>query len=169
MGKRVYFTVLSVSTVWFFFAMLIPLLNFAGGFWTGISDFGYYFYSNTCHQIESRSFHIFGSKMAVCSRCISVYAGFFVASAVYPFLKNINSRNMPPLIILLLAAGLLFADAVMDYFDILANSFLTRSITGLLAGLALPFYIIPGFVNFFEEMKEFYNRKKPGKEIKKRL
>ncbi len=67
---------------------------------------------------------------------------------------------MPALWILISAAGLLGADAILDYAGVYKNTFLTRSITGGITGFILPFYIIPGFINLFNELYEYFNRKK---------
>jgi uncharacterized membrane protein len=31
--------------------------------------------SRICHQIPARSFHVFGSQLPVCGRCLGIYAG----------------------------------------------------------------------------------------------
>jgi hypothetical protein len=67
---------------------------------------------------------------------------------------------MPAIWILLLTAGLLAVDAILDFTGVLTNTFLTRSITGGMTGFVLPFYLIPGFLYFFIEISEYFNRKK---------
>ncbi|MCX6161614.1 MAG: DUF2085 domain-containing protein [Ignavibacteriae bacterium] len=160
MSKIVYFTVLLASLLWTVFAVFTPYLESQDGLPGRIGEFGYIFFSSTCHQLDDRSYHLFGGKIAVCARCISVYTGFTFAAIIYPFIKKTDNQKIPALWILISAAGLLFADAILDYAGVFKNTFLTRSITGGITGFILPFYIIPGFVNLFSELSEYFNRKK---------
>jgi hypothetical protein len=58
----------------FFYDLLFTLPPFLLHF--GISaDLIYRFFQPVCHEMDARSFHIFGYKLAVCSRCASIYYG----------------------------------------------------------------------------------------------
>jgi len=81
-----------------------------------------------------------------------VYTGFLLGVVVYPFLKGLGNNKLPSVWILLLFALLLFLDAILDYLGILKNTFFSRSVTGSLIGILLPFYLIPGTVNFANEI-----------------
>ncbi|MBE2256299.1 MAG: DUF2085 domain-containing protein [Ignavibacteria bacterium] len=131
-----------------------------GSILNSISQGLYTFFSTTCHQEESRSFHIFGEMFAVCSRCFILYAGFLAGVIVYPFFKKLDNTTLPHVWMLLSAAGLMLADVLLDISGIHKNTFLTRSITGFLLGVVLPFYLIPGFTMVYLELKNFKNYKK---------
>lgn len=45
-----------------------------------------------------------------------------------------------------------FLDALFDILGIVNNSFISRSVTGALIGFVLPFYLIPGTINFLYEI-----------------
>ncbi len=141
-----------MSFVWTAFIFLVPVFDKIGGFFAEIADFGYIFYSKTCHQIDERSFFIFGNKVAVCSRCSSSYVAFLFSVILYPFIRGIDSRKMPSLFLLFTALFLLAADVFLDISGIISNTFVSRMITGGFIGFVLPFYLIPGSVNFFGEI-----------------
>jgi uncharacterized membrane protein len=152
LNKKIYFIFLAVSFVWTAFIFLIPVFAGMGGIFAKIADFGYIFYSTTCHQLDERSFFIFGNKLAVCSRCSSSYAAFLLSVILYPFIKGLNNRNLPMLWILMIALVLLSADVFLDVFDVMSNTFVSRMITGGITGFVLPFYLIPGAMNFSDEI-----------------
>jgi uncharacterized membrane protein len=149
---KIYVIFLSVTFLWTLSVYAVPAFESFGGVWKTIADYGYVFFSTTCHQLDNRSFFIFGNKVAVCSRCVSVYSAFLAGVILYPFLRSLENIKLPSLWILLLFALFLFLDAVLDYLDILKNTFVTRAITGSLIGVLLPFYLIPGTVNFANEI-----------------
>jgi len=135
------------------------LFRFDGGY-SNISYFIYNIFSSTCHQIDERSFHLFGSKLAVCSRCFAVYSGFLLSVFVYPLFYKLNNEKMPPSWILLIVVAFLILDGGLDLLGIFKNTFFTRIITGSLAGIILPLYIIPGFTGFVREIKDYFKNKK---------
>ena len=151
---------------WTLSIYLIPAFVTIGGIWGTIADFGYVFFASTCHQFDDRSFFIFGNKMAVCSRCASVYSAFLLGVILYPFIKGLENKKLPSLWILLLFALLLFLDAVLDALCILKNTFISRAITGSLIGVLLPFYLIPGSINFANEVYVKLHNKLNGKNRK---
>ena len=71
---------------------------------------------------------------------------------------------MPPLVYLFVAAIILFLDVMLDTAGIISNTFFSRSATGFLMGFILPFYIIPGFIKFFDEVNSFVRNKLSYKE-----
>ena len=83
-------------------------------------------------------------------------------------IKKLDNKILPSLWFLMIPFALLMLDVGLDLLDILENTFISRSITGGLMGFVLPFYLIPGFVNFFSEVGDFFNQKKELN-IKKKL
>ncbi|MFA5404372.1 MAG: DUF2085 domain-containing protein [Ignavibacteria bacterium] len=165
-GKRIYLIFLSITLLWNVFIVFAPILHNSFGILKTISDFSYTFYSVTCHQIDNRSFHIVGEKYAVCSRCLSIYWSFLFSVIIYPFIKGLNNTKLPSLWLLLIPGLLLFLDAVLDLFGIINNTFISRSITGALIGFILPFYLIPGFYNLFNELFIYFESYKTVKDKK---
>ena len=94
--------------------------------------------------------------MGVCSRCTSIYIAFLLGTIVYPFFRKIDDVKLPSIWYLLIATGLLLADSSLEIFNFQDSTFLTRSVTGFILGFVLPFYLIPGFVNFVQEVVSFF-------------
>ncbi|MEI7483891.1 MAG: DUF2085 domain-containing protein [Ignavibacteriota bacterium] len=160
---KIYIIFLAVTFLWTLSIYLIPAFESFGGVWERIADYGYVMFASTCHQIDDRSFFVFGNKMAVCSRCASVYTAFLAGVVLYPFVKGLENKKLPSIWILIIFALLLFADAALDVLRILENTFVSRAVTGSLIGFLLPFYLIPGSINFANEIYDKYQNKLNGK------
>ncbi len=130
-----------------------------GGVFAKISVFIYYFFSPVCHQQDARSFHIFGYKFAVCSRCTSIYLGFLIAVIFYPIKIKLSNIELPSIWFLLIPVFMIASDAFLDVFGLYSNSFLSRSVTGGITGFVLPFFLIPGFVKLFNDVFNFVSKK----------
>lgn len=165
-GKRIYLIFFIFTLFWNILIIIAPIYNNSAGFLKGISGFSYSFFSVTCHQIDDRSFHILGSKYAVCSRCLSIYWAFLFSVIIYPFIKGFNNTKLPSLWLLLVPGFFVFLDAMLDFLGIFNNTFITRSVTGALIGFVLPFYLIPGFYNFFNELFIYFKKNNYLKEKK---
>lgn len=149
---KIYLIFLAVTLLWTCSLILIPYLGTLGGNWADISLFGYSFFSSTCHQIEERSFFLFGNPLPVCSRCSTIYFAFLLSVVLYPFLRGIENKKLPSIWILLIVSLFVFLDAVLDISGIIKNTFISRSVSGALIGFLLPFYLIPGTINFANEI-----------------
>ncbi len=106
-------------------------------------------FSVVCHQMAERSFHFHGHQLGVCSRCAGIYGGFVLGLALYPMVRLLKETVFPPRWILLGAAIPTAADFLLGYSGLWANTFLSRTATGLLLGVVLAFFILPGFVSAF--------------------
>jgi len=106
----------------------------------------YYVYGRVCHQIAERSLHLAGQPLAVCARCTGIYAGGLAALLLYPFARSLRRTDAPRRLWLVVALILLAIDFAGDYVGIFENTLTTRTITGLIAGAAGAFYILPGLI-----------------------
>jgi uncharacterized membrane protein len=104
----------------------------------------YRFFSPLCHQLDSRSFSLFGHPLAVCARCTGIYLGFLAGLIILLLALKEPLKRVP-------RRGYLFlflAPAVLDFLlgisGIYASPGVLRSFTGFMLGLILPFYIMPG-------------------------
>jgi uncharacterized membrane protein len=116
---------------------------------TGHPTFAFRIYrafSFVCHQIPERSFHVYGNKFAVCSRCTGIYAGIALATLAYPLARSLKRTEPPRLVWLFLAAAPLAIDWSLGYFSIWQNNHVSRFATGLLLGAVVVFYILPGLI-----------------------
>ncbi|MCL4539184.1 MAG: DUF2085 domain-containing protein [Bacteroidetes bacterium] len=117
------------------------------------ADILYKFFRPVCDQMDSRSFHLFGYKLAVCSRCASIYYGATLGIVLYPFFKPLKDVEIPNLLFLAIPLAALVADFSLDYIDIGHNTFLSRSVTGGVFGISLAFFVVPVWVSLFRELK----------------
>jgi len=163
-NKRIYLILLLLVALWCAGIVLAPCLS---SVLPGVSAFLYSFYSPICHQIDARSFHLFGEKIGVCSRCSAIYFGFLVSVALYPFFRKLRSPAFPKNHWIALAVLPMLIDVAANFVGIHDSSLLTRAITGLLFGLILPFYIIPPLLEGIAQLRDqqlaqggfFYARK----------
>ncbi len=92
-----------------------------------------------------------GYKMPVCARDITIYGTMLLGAIIYPFLRKLDDKNVPPGIFLLLAlvpigldGGLqLLSEVGVNPFGHYESTNLIRMITGGIAGFVMPFYIFP--------------------------
>src|SRR5882724_8179404 len=104
-------------------------------------------FSYVCHQIPERSFFIAGHQFAVCARCTGLYAGFTVATVVYPIVRSLRQTEAPARKWLFLAAAPLAIDFAVGYFGIWENTHSSRFVTGALLGAVAVFYVMPGLMD----------------------
>jgi uncharacterized membrane protein len=107
----------------------------------------YQTFSFVCHQIPERSFHIAGHQFAVCSRCTGLYAGFAVATLIYPLVRSLQRTDTPARRWLILATLPLVIDFALGYFSIWQNTHVSRFLTGALLSSVAVFYIMPGLID----------------------
>jgi uncharacterized membrane protein len=97
-----------------------------------------------CHQLPERSYYIFGHKLAVCSRCTGLYAGFALTLLLYPLLRPLRSVDWPPPVWLVLAAVPMAIDFGLTFLGIWENTHTSRLLTGMLLGSVSVLYVMPG-------------------------
>jgi uncharacterized membrane protein len=104
-------------------------------------------FSYVCHQIPERSFFIAEHQFAVCARCTGLYAGFTVATVLYPLVRSLRQTEAPRRRWLFLAAAPLTVDFALGFFGIWNNTHLSRFTTGALLGAVAVFYVMPGLMD----------------------
>jgi uncharacterized membrane protein len=104
-------------------------------------------FSYVCHQIPERSFFIAENQFAVCARCTGLYAGFTLATVVYPLVRSLRQIEAPARKWLFLAAAPLAIDFTVGFLGIWNNTHLSRFGTGALLGAVAVFYVMPGLMD----------------------
>ena len=100
-----------------------------------------------CHQLPERSYFIDGHKLAVCSRCTGIYAGFAFTLLLYPLVRSLRNTATPPRSVLILAALPLAIDFSLTFFGFWENTHTSRLLSGALLGSVAVFYVMPGIID----------------------
>ena len=125
-----------------------PLLASHGGTAANAASLSYQFFSRVCHQLDSHSFHVAGIKFAVCVRCFSIYAAFFLGLLFFPIIKRTKIVNVPPARLLILSLVPMGIDVALHTLGIHQSTTTTRSMTGLMFGFALTVFLVPALEEF---------------------
>jgi len=139
-----YAAVMFLSMLWLAVIVAPPILLAHGHGQTAMAL--YHGLSGICHQIPSRSFHLYGFPLAVCSRCTGIYLGFTLAGLLYPLVPGLQNGVKLPKFWVIVALLPMLIDFSLGYFGILENTFVSRTVTGALAGAAAAFYLLPDVV-----------------------
>lgn len=140
---KVWAVTIAVVAVWVLAIVLAPIARESG---MRLADGLYTFFSYICHQIPERSLYFDGHPLAVCSRCFGVYFGLLAGLLVYPLWRRIDEVEPLPRIWLFLSLVPIGIDWSLTIFGIWENTHLSRSLTGLILGVACATYIVPAVV-----------------------
>jgi uncharacterized membrane protein len=116
-------------------------------------------FSYVCHQIPERSFFIAEHQFAVCTRCTGLYAGFTLATVVYPLVRSLRQVEAPARKWLFLAAAPLAIDFTGSFAGIWNNTHFSRLATGALLGAVAVFYVMPGLMDL--SLREWGSKREP--------
>ena len=130
------------SAVWLALIFLAPWLAARGA--SSAARVVYAAFSPTCHQIAGRCFVLDGHPLAVCGRCLGVYAGFAAGLVLYPLVRGFSRLSLPDARLLLLLTLPLALDGTAGLLGIWKSPIGLRFATGLLWGAGLPFYFVTG-------------------------
>lgn len=141
------FWLVSVATVALIVSLIVVAPLAAAGGHNEVAEGIYRGFGIFCHQRPDRSYFIEGHKLAVCSRCTGLYAGFALMLLVYPLLRSLRSAATPPRKLLFLAAVPLLIDFTLTFLGIWENTHTSRLLTGALLGSVVVFFVMPGIAD----------------------
>jgi len=121
------------------------------------SGFLYAVFSPTCHQIPSRCFYAFGNPVAVCARCLGIYAGFLLGILIFPLIKDFSKPAMPKAKTLIFLSMPIIIDATGNLAGLWTSSNWVRLLTGIIWAIILPFYFLAGLTDYFLQKKKRTN------------
>ncbi len=99
-----------------------------------------------CHQEPDRSFHVQGVALLACARCTSIFAGATLGVLLAPMAGLLDPRRMLPRWVLVASAAPMALDAGLAMLGLWEGNFVTRTMTGALAGLGAALFVMPGSV-----------------------
>jgi uncharacterized membrane protein len=146
--RLVYAISLAGIIFWLGSIFLAPFLKAKSLF---LGDFIYALFSSTCHQIPDRCFTLFGHPLAVCTRCLGIYAGFFLGTLFFPFSRNSTVRSLPKIKTFILVTGPIVLDTLGNFLSFWSTPSWARFFLGFLWGIILPFYFIIGISDAFSK------------------
>jgi len=82
-------------------------------------------------------------KLPVCARDVAIYLAMLLGGAILPFVRKVQSTQMPNKWLLAIALVPMAIDGTAQLVGLYESTNMLRLITGSIAGFALPFYIIP--------------------------
>lgn len=140
------------TLVWLAAIFLAPWLAARGA--ASAARVVYAAFSPTCHQIPSRCFLVAGHPLAVCGRCLGIYAGFAVGLVLYPFVRGGSRLVLPKARLFLLMTLPLALDGAAGFLGVWKSPIGLRFATGLVWGTILPFYFVTGVADLVRTVRE---------------
>ena len=141
------FWLVSAAVVTFLVSLILIAPLAAAGGHSEVAEGIYRGFGVFCHQRPDRSYFIDGHKLAVCSRCTGLYAGFAFTLLIYPLVRSLRSAAIPPRKFLFLAVLPLLIDFSLTFFGIWENTHTSRLLTGALLGSVTVLYVMPGIAD----------------------
>lgn len=155
-NKELYFGVFLAAGFLVFAALGPGLYSSTAGYFT---SWQYLVFEALCHQDPVRSFSISGVQMAVCSRCLGVYALFMAGFLMMPVYIRFRRDSIKTEKNWLIAAILLnLVDLGGNYFGLWTNTLISRFLLGGVLGLPLALIL----TNEFFTLKNRSNYGKRG-------
>lgn len=144
--RKTYGFILGGTLLWCALIMLAPALAAWETAPAGFSSILYRLFDPICHQLDTRSFHLFGFPFAVCSRCTSIYLAFLAGTLLYPLIYNLSRPTQPPRMLMFVALLPMVFDAGAGFLGLYEDTFFIRTVTGALFGLVLPLFVVPAAI-----------------------
>ena len=134
-----------------------PLLKAGGA--SASAEAVYRMFALACHQMDERSFHLMGFKLAVCARCFGLYAGALAGALLYPLTRPLTRRDLPARGWLIAAGVPTLIDFALGFFHVWENTHASRFLTASLLGVVVAFYFVPGVVDLaFTPRSQLFGR-----------
>jgi uncharacterized membrane protein len=140
----IYVLTLLGAALWLTMIFLAPFLK---SHWAFGADLIYAVCSPLCHQNPSRCFVISGYPMAVCTRCLGIYSGFFLGTCIYPFIRGLRFQSLPRKGVLIAVSLPIVIDTAGNVLTLWMTTAWIRFMTGVFWGSFLPFFLMPGLMD----------------------
>jgi len=150
--RRVWLLTLAGTVVWLAAIVLAPWLAARGA--SGPARLLYAVFAPVCHQVADRCFVLDGHPLAVCGRCLGIYAGFAAGLVLYPFLRGFSRVALPPARLFVALTLPMALDGAAGILGLWRSPIGLRFATGFAWGTILPFYFVAGVADFFRTRRE---------------
>ncbi len=150
--RAVWILTLSGTVLWLGAILLAPWLAGRGA--SGAARFFYAVFAPVCHQIPGRCFALDGYPLAVCGRCLGIYAGFAAGLLLYPLVRGFSRIALPPVRLFLLLVLPMAVDGAAGVLGLWKSPVGLRFATGFVWGTVLPFYFVTGFADLVRARRD---------------
>jgi uncharacterized membrane protein len=150
--RMVWLVTAAGTAVWLALIVLAPWLAGRGS--TGAARLVYAVFSPVCHQIPGRCFQFHGQSLAVCGRCLGIYAGFAAGLVLYRIVRGFGRPALPSARNFLLVTLPLAVDGLAGVLGLWKSSIEIRAATGFVWGTLLPFFFVGGVSDALAKGKE---------------
>jgi uncharacterized membrane protein len=140
------------AIVWTALIFLAPWLAARGD--AGAARVLYALFAPVCHQIADRCFVLNGQPLAVCGRCLGIYAGFLAGLVLYPLVRGFSRPALPGARTFVLVTLPLALDGLAGLLGVWKSPIGLRFATGVLWGALLPFYFVAGVADLVRTRRE---------------
>jgi uncharacterized membrane protein len=134
----------AIAVAWLAAIAAAPLAA-SGGYGSAGPIYGFFGY--VCHQLPERSLYLAGHQLAVCSRCLGVYAGLAAGLLTYPLWRPMEEPAALPRVWLFAALVPITLDWSLTIFGVWENTHLSRFFTGGVLGAACAVFIMPALID----------------------
>ena len=141
----IYVLTVAGTAIWISAIFLAPALAGRGS--AGAARLIYAAFSPVCHQVPGRCFTFHGQPLAVCGRCLGIYAGFAAGLVLYPFVRGFSKLELPSARVFLLLTLPMAVDGAAGILGIWASPIRVRFVTGVVWGTVLPFFFLTGLAD----------------------
>lgn len=86
---------------------------------------------------------VLGYKFPVCARDIALYSAMILGGVLFPLMRKIDDKVVPSFIYFVIALVPIALDGVTQLIGLRESTNTLRIITGFIAGIVIPFYLIP--------------------------
>jgi uncharacterized membrane protein len=128
----------------------LVFLSLGGGIWGAEQSINHWtgvLFQSVCHQDPTRSLSVFGTPMAVNSRCFGIFTGILIGWIAIPLLTAINFKNKLGLVVLLFAVMLQILDYSGNMLGYWENTNISRVLLGSFLGVAVSLSLSDFFHN----------------------
>lgn len=154
--RNVFVFSLAGILVWLTLIFIAPILKSLD---RPLNAFIYSIFDPICHQNPIRCFYLLGNPLAVCTRCLGIYIGFFLGTLFYPVLQGFKTLGPPKNQVFFILSSPIVIDTIGNFLNLWQTSGWLRFAVGLIWGVILPYYFIAGISELFMSRKHFSLKK----------
>jgi len=144
--RNVFIFTLMGTIIWLILIFMAPFLKSID---SPVNAFIYSIFAPICHQNSTRCFYFWDYPGAVCTRCLGIYLGFLLGTLAFPLINGFKPVHPPKNIIFFVFSTPIVMDTIGNLLTLWQTSDWMRAIIGLIWGILLPYYFIPGISDLF--------------------